>query len=357
MQSLLWFLLVPLCTGLRFAGPHKIPADPHQISEAQSDDCVIVANLHFRKCAGSTVRLLFGDKAFVAKYGWQQLGNYCSDVYDTNLIKQLKEANFKGKFWKEQHCNQDIVEFNLGVAKLRAEVEPKGCRVVTTALFRSPVQQAVSEYSTFCANPDSPRAWWQTQKVARLHDWAARNPENLFHMVLSKQHELWDKPNQEDSIFETCKVNYRELTSCESALKTLDSAVSQINIAGRMDSMADFNRFWIRLGDAAGFDPLFHGSNSALPHPTTEKGIEMAISRSAAEENLISSEYEHVASKNPCYSKWYAEKMKSGGLASNKTKGLSRNEQRASRNEQMAYQEMEKRVTTLSSLWKDMVLE
>jgi len=333
MQSLLLFLLVPVCTGLRIASRS-------QISESQSDDCVIVAHLHLRKCGGTTVRRLFSHPDFVAKYAWQQLGSYCDYrmLKNTNVMKLLKDADFKGKFWHEQHCNPDIGDFNLQVDELRALVEPKGCRVVTTALFRSPVEQAVSEYFDFCSHSTS--SVEHQPGEASFHEWATRNPENMFHWMLGKQEEMWQWQNHRVSRFETCEVDDRKLNSCESARKTLDSAVSQIGIVGRVDSVEDFVRFWVRLGDTVGFDPL----QLALPFTLDSQRMLDMLSKNAGhavlKENVTSSGYAYVTSRNPCYSKWYEEKMKTShgsGIA------LSR--------------ELDKRVITLSSLWKDMVLE
>ena len=57
-----------------------------------------------------------------------------------------------GLRWIECHCDEDIFDFNQGVRELRAAVEPRGCRVVSSLLMRDPVHMAVSEWQYFYAN-------------------------------------------------------------------------------------------------------------------------------------------------------------------------------------------------------------
>ena len=60
--------------------------------------CVWVANLHVRKCGGTTVRRVFNDM----NPDWTQLGGYCSTNWDRLVRESEQNVTNRGekkKFW------------------------------------------------------------------------------------------------------------------------------------------------------------------------------------------------------------------------------------------------------------------
>ena len=101
-----------------------------------SEPCVFVANLHVRKCAGTSVRSMFTHMP-----EWEQSGMYCSPM----SAHASDPNNRAGRHWSETHCDEDMGHFNDGVRELRKQLEPEGCKVISTLLLRNPVEQLADE--------------------------------------------------------------------------------------------------------------------------------------------------------------------------------------------------------------------
>lgn len=263
--------------------PAPAPAAALAVSEPPStrpsgSSCVWVANLHIRKCGGTTVRSVFSNMS-----NWTQLGGYCSaskfgdsskswsqfvnsserDVNSWMYQHYVTSHNNTGKFWSEVHCDEDVSNFNAGVRQMRAMLAPKGCRVITTLLLREPVDQLVSDWTYFRQDPDKVR-------TSRPSEWAPRKPENLLRWMAESQRDFWTESDRSptapwhEARWNPIKFHVNGTTdtypvpqlrkSCAEALAFFEAQIAQIDHVGVIDTAEQFAQWWLLLADDAGFD-------------------------------------------------------------------------------------------------------
>lgn len=365
-----FFLWSRTCTGLRVAlapQPAKALYESNfqqQDNAANDSGCVIVAHLHVRKCAGTSLRLMF--KQMKTSMGWDMMGDlafkdgigdykawiakkgnlqdplpfpslsFPSPPFPSLQFPSLPFSSLAGKYYAEFHGDEDIQSFNEEVAKMRKLVEPK-CKVVTTTILRSPIEQVLSSYGYFCSNSILKP---ETRDVAEAEGWynmsayeySMAHPEIMFKRLLFDSGvqgflrgdtSVWKNfslPKSGGPGTSECGAVSDELASCPSAQQTLDQELSKIDIVGRADSIADFTRYVVKLGEAAGFDPL------ALPDNFVE-GKQNAGGHSFS---LNQSEYVQVAKRQGCYSEWYAKWHGGYQVKENNDMKLSKSFDRAS---------------------------
>ena len=227
---------------LTLLAPFGTPVTMLPLEEPLSGDtpCVFVAHLHVRKCAGTSVRNLFNGLA-----GWDQSGSYC----DSMASHVDRADNLQGQHWSETHCDEDVGHFLEGVRELRAKLEPRGCKVVTSLLLRDPVDQISSEWLYF--NTETDKVGTHT-----AFEWSKRVPENTLRWLVKYQDRLWQgAPPPVDS----------EIADCDATMDFLVGKFDQIDLVGSMDTPKQFAQWWTALGDMAGFDASLPERDNAAP--------------------------------------------------------------------------------------------
>ena len=270
------------------------------MSLMSSGSCTYVVNLHVRKCGGTAVRSLFSGLA-----GWQQIGTFCSELPEL-ISKAAGLHKRSGRYWSEVHCDEDIVDFNDGVSKLRAMLEPRGCRVLTTLLLREPVEQMVSDWVYFRQDPDK----IYTRTPAQ---WARKKPENVYRLLLERHGEWWTGDDRSPlypwheatwaaqafsvNAWAAARGDYpvpQLAKGCDPTLRYVASQMDQIDHVGVMDTAEKFAQWWLLLGDDAGFD----GTRAPLKNSTRSKDPD--------DQTLSAKELRSMAKLNSCASKLHA---------------------------------------------------
>jgi len=206
-----------------------------------TSDCTFVANLHVRKCGGTTVRHLFEELSSGGV--WEQSAGYCTAMN----AHAHDEKNKHGFHWSETHCDEDIGHFNEGVKALREQLEPAGCKVISTLLLRDPVDQLASEWVYFNTEPDK-------EGTDTPLEWSPRAPENMLRWLLHAEGDLWNGDGKLPSTVQPAEGEPLDIANCTAALSYVDEQMSQIDLVGTMDTPEQFAQWWVALGDMAGFD-------------------------------------------------------------------------------------------------------
>ena len=258
------------------------------LPSSKKPPCVLVMNLHVRKCGGTSVRNLFQSMA----PEWTE----CED--HSNL------SEVDGLAWAELHQDEDIVDFTEKVTSVRASLEPRGCQVVSTLLLRDPVDQVVSEWAYFFQNHTTaemedrglPTAW-----TSELWPYASTHPEqmlrwlvsgtpsserasglantcapltstpasaqHLTHLPLHRLVGLQRNPNATNVWNETdLSIDWDPVrgvldmpdgalgADCGVVSNLLAVQFASIDLVGTMDAPREFAQWWRALGRMAGFD-------------------------------------------------------------------------------------------------------
>lgn len=292
--------------------PRNATTDPSQIERKNpwgqviTEPCTFVLSLHVRKCGGASVRTLFDRME-----DWQLMPE--GVIYNGNPV---------GQHWMEASGNQDLTSFAGFVGRFRKAVEPQGCKVVSTALFRNAVDQVTSEWFSFFQNidksfvtPPLDPAW-----ASNVSSYVLAHPENELRWLTqdaASAHQIWQVGNKRipldpeaatgsDPERGTYDPAYPGPGSglsadCDEAVKMAKEAFEQVDLVGTMDTPAEFASFWIALGAAAGvkvdlpIDPSSlivnsHGGDRPDHTRSTEDGLY----------KLSAAEHERARSLNAC---------------------------------------------------------
>ena len=207
--------------------PHK---RHHSHSKSSNAPCVFVANLHVRKCGGTTVRAMF--QGLAAEGTWAPSGSYCSAMD----LHHKDADNAHGRHWSETHCDEDIDHFTAGVRSLRAAIEPAGCKVVSTLLLREPVDQLISEWVYFNTEPDK-------QGTANPAEWAPHSSDNILRWLLKSATDFWDGPKgggQTPNTITRAEGKPLNVSDCDAAMEGLSAHMDEIDLVGTMDTPEEF---------------------------------------------------------------------------------------------------------------------
>lgn len=202
-----------------------------------------MANLHVRKCGGTSVRKLFSDAE--EKFGFKQVSGYCASAAASADIARAEVIH--GRNYIEVHCDEDIGHFVDAMEALRPEMKERGCKLVTTLLMRDPVDQLVSEwaYAPFHVEPDK-------QNSSSPVEWAARTPENELRWLLKGQPDLWDDAKTPVTI--QYEKMHNGVADCDKAVAFAEERMETIDVVGVMDTPVQFAQWWLTVGEMAGFN-------------------------------------------------------------------------------------------------------
>lgn len=284
---------------------------PEQAPE-EASTCTFIASLHVRKCGGTSLRRLMED-LISQGYEESEPPSYCETMSLHSTPENLAKVS-SGRHWSETHCDEDIFTFNEGVAELREQLEPAGCKVITTLLLREPVNQTVSEFAYFGAD----QLVQEGLNVTHFAELAALLPDNMLRWLLSSETELWTPASEaERTAVEALLLDVgstagsglvsadgtaltpfardfvwgerseaqadenprmpAHLTTaadCDALVERLRPALDEIDLVFTMDETEDFAAFWSVLGAEGGFDTrasqLAFNTDDADSTPTSE---------------------------------------------------------------------------------------
>jgi hypothetical protein len=206
---------------------------------------------------------------------WTQVGGYCDGVGKWEEFANMSDTH-RGQHWSETHCVEDVGHFTDGVQLLREQLEPAGCKVVSTLLLRDPVDQITSEWVYF-HNEESKRG------TSTPVEWAALAPENELSWFIGDS-EFWEKRERQ-----------KPIASCDSAMGYIKQQMDRIDLVGTVDSPEQFAQWWLALGDMAGFDV---NSDNSPAVRNNRPGTESSDVAAAAE--IDQKQREEIRRLNPC---------------------------------------------------------
>lgn len=247
------------------------------VAEDHADkSCTIVANLHVRKCGGTSVRNLF------------------QSMEDWTEMQAGNPAPPAGRFWMEVHDDEDVANFNQIVEGLKTTGtgrESQGfedCKVISTLLLRNAVDQAMSEWFFFYKDQDHSEQGYDPAWSTDMFSYVMAHPENELRWLTmdamkknnSQAAAIWHVENPGvvmDDVGLGAPV-WSGLGSgisadCTAAAAYSTSELAKVDLVGTMDTPEEFAAFWLGLGNAAGFTVLTDASNETSNAHVTPDGV------------------------------------------------------------------------------------
>lgn len=243
------------------AGGAALQLDSGVGDNNQDQPCVIVANLHVRKCGGTSVRSLFQ-----AMPDWteMQAGN---------------SAPPAGRFWIEVHDDEDVASFNSIVDDLKAGEHGPTCKIISTLLMRDAVDQAMSEWFFFYKDQDHSEQGYDPNWAQDMFSYVMSHPENELRWLTMDA----ENKNNTDALniwkIENPGVNVHDVgmgapvwtglgngiaADCSRAVDYTMKQFAKIDLVGTMDTPEEFASFWIALGNLAGFEVFTNSSDETV---------------------------------------------------------------------------------------------